>query len=113
MCFICREQKRLLPTSNDCWHETCDPCLRAYVLSQYKDISKYPLRCAHGDCGKELSRQRVGGILTSKEIKHFDKWDVYSSIAVAQRLVCSGCDNVLIKGFFIISLIECVWVDEM
>eukprot|EP01084_Bolivina_argentea_P128587 227265_1 len=93
ICFMeCKNYKRL----KNCNHLICHDCLKAYISTDLKNISKYPLSCFQSNCDKLLDFSDVEYALNfNKDLLFiFDKFSILCAISPKEREQCPKCDMV-------------------
>ena len=100
-CPICFEDKIVGVVLKSCKHGVCKLCMKSYIISNYKDLSKYPLKCCclH-ECDTILENDIIQYILNETEFKTYKRFETIHRVPPNERLHCpnNNCDNIMIKN---------------
>ena len=95
-CPICMEKVSKSIKLKKCQHLICHSCLNRYILSNLKNITKYPMRCFMNECDELLDITDIESALNNnkEQLSIYDKFSILCAISPDERDQCPQCEMV-------------------
>lgn len=72
-CPLCLDEKIDLILTQGCNHGCCINCLKNYLMTDLKDISKYPRHCFYPQCQTLIQYTNVEYVLDGENLNEYDR----------------------------------------